>query len=559
MEPSDRRVRPWELAALLCCAVFLAWWQWAYRGYVKDDAFISMRYARNLAEGLGLVFNPGERLEGYTNFLWVLLLWPAFVLGLDGLLWAKILGCTFGQCGLVVTWLLARRLAGGPDPRALAAPVLWASSSSVVLWSMGGLEPTLMATLCGTALLATLRAFDDEGEAVRPLAAAAGALVLACLCRPDAHALLGVAAASAILDIYRHRRIRKGWLIASAAVLGVLVPYHLFRFSYFGDWLPNTFYVKAAAGPEVYRAGLLYVRDLLGFNANAGIFVGLLFALLLPGDRRARVPLLLASLGFLLYLVKIGRDEMKWFRLYLPVYPAAIALGVDGLRVLSGFLSRPLPARIRPAAAGAFVLLAAVTGAAFSVRTTAEKRTWHSHYVEWSRDSFGAMGRYIGERSQAGDAVVFQDMGAAPFAAPDQRWLDTIGILSGFVAHELAAIELNPFMRSERAKRPGGRQDIQAFDERVRDYMFEQQPKWIAFVAYVDADRKGFARRIREADGDAERLDEIFRRAVSSNTHAHGIGRDARFRSGFRYEAHWQRNAEYWLVLYRRVEGAGAE
>ena len=43
------------------------------RFLTMDDAYISFRYARNLAEGLGFVYNAGERIEGYTNFLWVFL------------------------------------------------------------------------------------------------------------------------------------------------------------------------------------------------------------------------------------------------------------------------------------------------------------------------------------------------------------------------------------------------------------------------------------------------------------------------------------------------------
>lgn len=40
--------------------------------FLTDDAFISFRYARNLVEGHGLVYDLGEYVEGYSNFLWVL-------------------------------------------------------------------------------------------------------------------------------------------------------------------------------------------------------------------------------------------------------------------------------------------------------------------------------------------------------------------------------------------------------------------------------------------------------------------------------------------------------
>ena len=63
---------PW--GGLLAWLSHVAW-------FLCDDAFISFRYARNLLEGHGLVFNPGEYVEGYSNFLWTLelaLLWALF-------------------------------------------------------------------------------------------------------------------------------------------------------------------------------------------------------------------------------------------------------------------------------------------------------------------------------------------------------------------------------------------------------------------------------------------------------------------------------------------------
>src|SRR5690606_38133881 len=58
------------LAALVALVALsgLIWPSW-----LSDDAFISFRYAQNLVEGHGLVYNPGERVEGYTNFLWTVL------------------------------------------------------------------------------------------------------------------------------------------------------------------------------------------------------------------------------------------------------------------------------------------------------------------------------------------------------------------------------------------------------------------------------------------------------------------------------------------------------
>ena len=98
-------------AALLAFGLFRA----AHLSWVCDDSFISFRYARNLVEGSGLVFNPGERVEGYTNFLWTVALAAAMKAGLaDPIPVASALG--IASYALLVLVLLAR---GGGRRKAL--------------------------------------------------------------------------------------------------------------------------------------------------------------------------------------------------------------------------------------------------------------------------------------------------------------------------------------------------------------------------------------------------------------------------------------------------------
>ncbi|HPB97137.1 MAG TPA: hypothetical protein PKW66_14560 [Polyangiaceae bacterium] len=86
---------------VVCLAVAHAW---SLR-WIADDAFISFRYARNLVEGHGLVFNPGERVEGYTNFLWTVLLAGAYAIGIP----FGLSAIAFGLLSVVaVLWLTTR-------------------------------------------------------------------------------------------------------------------------------------------------------------------------------------------------------------------------------------------------------------------------------------------------------------------------------------------------------------------------------------------------------------------------------------------------------------------
>jgi hypothetical protein len=117
--------------------------------FLTDDAFISFRYARNLSQGYGLVFNPGhERVEGYTNFLWVVLLAGCHRLG-----WAPeyaanplSLAATIVLWALVV-WFAYRNSRDGARWLVLAAPLCLAATRSVAVWSTSGLETRLFEVL----------------------------------------------------------------------------------------------------------------------------------------------------------------------------------------------------------------------------------------------------------------------------------------------------------------------------------------------------------------------------------------------------------------------------
>ena len=133
------------MAALSALCVFTLVWAWQLR-WLSDDAFISFRYARNWVDGEGLVFNHGERVEGYTNFLWVLMLAIPYRLGLDIPTMAVIF-CLASQVGvLIMTTRLVKQLApdGKPVTVSLAAGVL-ACSYLTGTYATGGLRTTFGA------------------------------------------------------------------------------------------------------------------------------------------------------------------------------------------------------------------------------------------------------------------------------------------------------------------------------------------------------------------------------------------------------------------------------
>ena len=112
--PRSARWLDWAFP-LLCGLLFTGLWL-CYRYFWLDDAFITFRYARNLADGMGPVFNPGEAVEGYTSFLWMLISSAAFALADDARALALI-----KVSGLLIGWWILWRTWTFPVPAADSA------------------------------------------------------------------------------------------------------------------------------------------------------------------------------------------------------------------------------------------------------------------------------------------------------------------------------------------------------------------------------------------------------------------------------------------------------
>ena len=231
---------------LLALAVFLAH-SFAFRGWLVDDAGISFAYARSLAEGHGLVAQPGATpVEGFSNPLWTLLLAALFAMGAFDPAWTPkalsvaLVAATFG----VVAW--GRIRSGGARSAAAAVTLLLLSlNAGFVIWTSSGLENPLLAFLAALSCVVASAALDPS----RRLEAAAGVVAaLLALTRPDAvvyaaafplllASTRGASGAAARPTIASHARFALGFLPPWGGYL-------LFRRLYFGDWLPNTYHAK---------------------------------------------------------------------------------------------------------------------------------------------------------------------------------------------------------------------------------------------------------------------------------------------------------------------------
>jgi len=334
-----------------------------------DDAMISMRYAWNFVQGHGLVWNVGEApIEGYTNFLWVLVM--ASQIALFGRMGAVLAVQLVGLLILYANALLSlsllrtvrRRLALPQSLFAegllLAFTLLYYPSS---YWGLMGME-TALVTLW--ALLALGLALGQDETQPAPLPWLGVALGLAFWTRPDALVVAALILAYRAYALgWRAWRI---WLSEALIVLAFVAALSAFRLAYYGALVPNTYTLKVEGMPLLPR-----LRDGLGFIAPYLLTTAPLLALGLAGladglrawwrqvradkaswwrlDAAQRTLALLALLVVLhiAYQIWTGGDPWPYWRMLVPAMPALFILAILGLERLMPLVPRRLA---RPAA-----------------------------------------------------------------------------------------------------------------------------------------------------------------------------------------------------------------
>ena len=334
-----------------------------------DDGMISMRFARNLAAGQGLVWNAGERVEGITNPLWtgwMALLHLLPVPEAKTALLVQLTGVAILVANLFVVRALALRLSRGSRAVALGAAVLTATYLPLNNWTLQGMEVGLAALLVTLAAWLALKAMD-EGRF--PWAAyallGAGTWVRIDLAVP----LLALTGVLFLAD--RPHRIRHlvGGVGSLVLFLGVQTA---LRYGYYGDVLPNTYYLKMTGYPVLLRIarGAWTLGDVVWY-ANPLVFLA---PLAIPLFRRDRAVWLLLALvaGQAAYSVYVGGDAWEWWGganrylcVAMPVFMVLLAYvlrrGTMAALDAAGARGRPLSARTRRIAWAAVVAFAMVS------------------------------------------------------------------------------------------------------------------------------------------------------------------------------------------------------
>jgi arabinofuranosyltransferase len=348
----DRRARLLVLAALAAAAA-IAGWRLFY--FLTDDAFIAFRYASNSLLGRGLVWNPPpfRPVEGYTSWLWVVLLrevWRATgVAPPDAANWISL---GFGLATLWLGWHFVERMALPPGlarRRLALLALVWLGTignRTFLAWLSSGLETALFDFLFTLWIYHALAPPERRGRGHWPWLSLSAAL--AALARPDGW--LAVAATPLLLALDRRAGARRS--LAGALPLAAPFAHLLWRRATYGEWLPNTWYAKqVAAWPE---SGLRYAAC---FALEYAVWIWLLLALAwLVRDRRLsrEGALVIGVLGlhFAYYTLAVGGDHFE-YRVYSHL---VLLLFVSGAW---------LAARVAPGPRTALALLGAFVAASW--------------------------------------------------------------------------------------------------------------------------------------------------------------------------------------------------
>lgn len=466
---SDGARLPWlaGLLALLAGALGIAWWiDWCWP-LVVDDAFISLRYSERFLAGEGLTWNPGDNVEGYSNFLWVLATSLLAALGLDWVEALRVLGVACSMGAVFGVWWAASAIAG--PWFAIAAAAVLGAMAPVGIWAIAGLETPMVA--CWWALAAGCQLHGLKRWNMRLLWAGSGFLGLLVLTRPDGPLVVAAATLASLCggwsrgsghgvgaqDSSTQASGGRGSgrlfgalrpAVATAALpFAVFVAHTLFRLGYHGAPVPNTARIKGHLTAYTLDAGWSWLMA----ATNAWLptvavgFVGVLLLLLRRGSRPLGVWLGGTALIYSAYLVVVGGDVFPAYRLVAPaLVPLAIATAAMVAVIPGGKPWSGMGRAVFVVILGSLMILGSWQ------RSSSDPKTRVALEERFQYDAL-ALGQALRTAHPDGQPILAIDAaGALPFAYGG-RCLDMIGLND----REIAGTEPLPYYPPEKKYIPG--------------------------------------------------------------------------------------------------------
>jgi arabinofuranosyltransferase len=292
---------------------------------ILDDAYIFFRYAENIANGYGFVWNIGELpVEGFTSFLYLVILVLVKFFTIDLELFSILFGIISSALTLYIAYLIYDHLYSKNlnHPSAnLITVIILALSPAYTYWSGAGMETSFYSMF----LLLTIYLFLKLSDKSRYSLLIGALFGILCIIRFEA--VLFFAAAlyylmkekSSLLKI----KINRNAILFAIGFTVLFGSYFIWRWSYFGYFFPNTFYAKTGGGVQQIAGGFLYIikalRLFYGFAWIPLIIVFLFFRRNMFSEKS--IFLFVIGLVSLVTTILLGGDHFHLGRFVLPVLP----------------------------------------------------------------------------------------------------------------------------------------------------------------------------------------------------------------------------------------------
>jgi len=405
-----------------------------------DDSWIHLQFARNLATGEGLAFNPGQLVAGSTAPLWTAIVSLVFFLPGNPVFWVKLVGVLLFLLGGWITLRLGLELAL-PRSLAMLAAVLTISTSWLVWSALSGLEIPLFVVL---SLVAIELHLEERRDGARPplslLVMAIGALA-----RPEALLLMVLALVDRLLcferdsegDLVWQRPGASSWFLVLLGIAVVLVPMGLFNWSVSGSVLPTTFGAKTP-GMARWLPEMRFLNTVLGIFfktqpfmllfAGAGVLT--MFGRLGGEQDRGLLPVLWLACLPLAYSLMNPTGGLTLVgnlgRYLFPLFPLLNLLGVLGLQRIFGRFSGQVKVGNAVLSVRAVLLLILILPTLASLVQGAGR---YAQGVLNVQDSDVKAAHWLEGRLNPDAILAVNDIGAIKYILPN-RVVDLAGIIS---------------------------------------------------------------------------------------------------------------------------------
>lgn len=340
-------IRVFGFIALGIFAIILYYYSKTF-DFIQDDSFITYRYVKNFTDGNGLVFNIGERVEGYTCFLWVILLSGVKSLGFNFISASQVLGIISSMLTLLFTYFISSKIFPKDKGAAfnlvfsLGAVALLATNGSFAYWAVSGMETGLFGALITLGIYLYLRELKDNQDSF-PLSSIV--FLFAALTRPEGNLIFAVTVLHRIIITFKQNKsfdvstlrslLGKNNLLWLGLYIIPAIIFMIWRYSYYGYLMPNTFYAKTGSSLEYYSAGLDYTWTFLKSYGVYGLFVLIALYTLTSKERfYSYLYLVMIFFIFTLYVIFVGGDVLRPNRFFVPIMPVFFILVQEGLAML---------------------------------------------------------------------------------------------------------------------------------------------------------------------------------------------------------------------------------